>query len=117
MGRAGWGFLYLFYHDFAKIYDPPQIFQNYTSAVVAHGIRDKTSWPTAVGAARSGPLAWARHSVVRHGVKSLAAYITPKFSRKCHNNSKKEKRGGRGEGGEEEVVKVRSSAGFSSRQR
>jgi hypothetical protein len=23
----------------------------------------------------------------------MAAYITPKFSRKCHNNSKNEKRG------------------------
>jgi hypothetical protein len=35
---------------------------------------------------------------------------------KCYNNlKKKEKRGGRGERSEEEVVKVRSSAGFSSR--
>jgi hypothetical protein len=25
-------FLYIFYHDFAKIYAPPEILQNYTSA-------------------------------------------------------------------------------------
>jgi hypothetical protein len=42
---------------------------------------------------------------VGHGARVLP-YVTPKFSRKCHNNSKKEKRGGRGEGSEEEVVKV-----------
>jgi hypothetical protein len=27
-------FFYLFYHDFAKIYGPPQILQKYTSAAV-----------------------------------------------------------------------------------
>jgi hypothetical protein len=41
-------FLYLFYHDFAKIHGRPEILQNYTSAAVAHGVRDITSWPTAV---------------------------------------------------------------------
>jgi hypothetical protein len=58
-------FIYIFYYDFAKIYDPPQILQNYTSAVVAHGVRDITSWPTVVGAASSGPLVWDRHSAAR----------------------------------------------------
>jgi hypothetical protein len=38
----------------------------------------------------------------------VAAYITPKFSQKCYNNSKKKRRE-RGEGSEEEVVKVPSS--------
>jgi hypothetical protein len=37
-----WIFLYLFYRDFAKIYDPPQILQKYTSAVVDHGVRGIT---------------------------------------------------------------------------
>jgi hypothetical protein len=41
-------FLYFFYHDFAKIYDPPEILQNYTSIAVAHGVKNITSWPTAV---------------------------------------------------------------------
>jgi hypothetical protein len=142
--QVGNCFIYLFYHDFAKIYGPPQILQKYTPAVVAHSVRDITSWPTVVGATRSGPLVWPRRGAVRHGVKSLASQamasgpsavgrggsrpasavghgarvqlpITPKFSWKCHNSSKKER--GRGEGSEEEEVKVRSSAGFSSRQR
>jgi hypothetical protein len=43
-------FFYIFYHDFEKIYGPSEILQNYTSAAVAHGVRDITSWPTAVGA-------------------------------------------------------------------
>jgi hypothetical protein len=30
------------YHDFAKIYGPPQILQKYTSAAVAHGVRGLT---------------------------------------------------------------------------
>jgi hypothetical protein len=34
---------------------------------VAHGVRDITSWPTAVEAARSEPLVWDRHSIVPHG--------------------------------------------------
>jgi hypothetical protein len=50
--------------------------QKYTSVVVAHGIRYITPWSTVVGAARSGPLAWAKHSVIRHGVKSLAPWAT-----------------------------------------
>jgi hypothetical protein len=52
-------FFIYFITVFAKIYGPPQILQNYTSAVVARGARDITPWPTAVGAAMSGPLAWA----------------------------------------------------------
>jgi hypothetical protein len=43
---------------------------------VAHGIRDITSWPTAVGAARSGPLAWPRPSALRHDVSGLASWAT-----------------------------------------
>jgi hypothetical protein len=50
--------------------------QKYTFAVVAHGVRDITLWPTAVGAARSGPLVWDRHSVVPHGVRGLALWAT-----------------------------------------
>jgi hypothetical protein len=50
-------FLYLIYHDFAKIYGPTQILQKYTSGAVAHGVRDITPWAAALGAARSGPLA------------------------------------------------------------
>jgi hypothetical protein len=68
--------IYLFYHDFAKKYGPPQILQKYTSAAVAHGVRDITPWPTAVGAARSGPLAWPRHGTVRHGVRGIAPRAT-----------------------------------------
>jgi hypothetical protein len=37
--RATNFFIYLFYHDFAKIYGPSQILQKYTSGVVAHGVR------------------------------------------------------------------------------
>jgi hypothetical protein len=33
-------FLYFSYHDFVKIYGPPEILQNYTSAAMAHGVRD-----------------------------------------------------------------------------
>jgi acyl-coenzyme A synthetase/AMP-(fatty) acid ligase len=55
-------YIYIFYHDFAKIYGPPEFLQNYTYVVVAHGLRDITVWPTAVGAASSGPLVWDRHS-------------------------------------------------------
>jgi hypothetical protein len=33
-------FLIYFYHDFAKIYGPPEILQNYTYTVVTHGVRD-----------------------------------------------------------------------------
>jgi hypothetical protein len=65
-------FIY-FYHDFAKIYDPLEILQNYTSAVVAHGVRDITSWTTAVGDASSGPLVCDKHSAVPHGVRGLAS--------------------------------------------
>jgi hypothetical protein len=35
-------FIYLFYHDFATIYGPSEILQNYTSAAAAHGVRDIT---------------------------------------------------------------------------
>jgi hypothetical protein len=67
-------FYIFFYHDFAKIYGPPEILQNYTSAAVAHGVRDITLWPTTLGAASSGPLAWDRHSVVTHGVRNIASW-------------------------------------------
>jgi hypothetical protein len=49
-------FFYLFYHDFAKNIWSATNFAKYTSAAVTHGIRDITSWPTAVGATRSGPI-------------------------------------------------------------
>jgi hypothetical protein len=65
-----------FYHDFAKIYGPPEILQNYTFAAVAYDVRDIMSWPTAVGAVSSGPLVWDRHSVVPHGVRGLAPWAT-----------------------------------------
>jgi hypothetical protein len=64
-------FLYLIYHDFAKIYSPPKILQKYTSAV-----RDITPWLAAVGAARSGPLAWPRRGAVRRGIRGLAPRAT-----------------------------------------
>jgi hypothetical protein len=51
-----WNFLYIFFHDFAKIYSTPEILQNYTSAAVTHGVRDITPWSTAVGAASSRPV-------------------------------------------------------------
>jgi hypothetical protein len=41
---------------------------------VAHGVRDITPRPTAVGAARSEPLVWDRHSVVPHDVRGLARW-------------------------------------------
>jgi hypothetical protein len=65
MGRAREFFFIFFYHDFAKIYGSPEILQNYTSAVMAHGVRDITSWPMVVGVAISGPigLTAAGHSV------------------------------------------------------
>jgi hypothetical protein len=69
-------FFYIFYHDFAKIYGPPQILQNYTSAAVAHDVRDIMPWPTAVGAASIRPLVWDRHSVVPHSVRGLALWAT-----------------------------------------
>jgi hypothetical protein len=69
-------FLYFFYHDFAKIYGPPEILQNYTSAAVAHGVRYITPWPMAVGATSSGPLVWDRHSAIPHGVRDLAPWAT-----------------------------------------
>jgi hypothetical protein len=67
-------FIYLFYHDFAKIYGRSQILQKYTSSVVTHGVRDITSWSTAVGATRSGPWAWPRPGAVHHGVMGLAPW-------------------------------------------
>jgi hypothetical protein len=60
-------FFIFFYLDFAKIYDLPEIFQNYTSAAVAHDVRDITPWPTAVEAASSGP---AGLTVAGHDVRS-----------------------------------------------
>jgi hypothetical protein len=43
---------------------------------VAHGVRDITSWPMAVGATSSGPLVWDRHSAIPHGVRDLAPWAT-----------------------------------------
>jgi hypothetical protein len=71
-----WNFIYFFYHDFAKIYGPPEILQNYTSAAMAYSVRDITPWPTVVGAASNGPLVWDRHSAVPHGVRGLAPWAT-----------------------------------------
>jgi hypothetical protein len=68
-------FLYLFY-DFAKTYGPSQILQKYTSAAMTHGVRDITSWPMAVGAARSGPLVWPRRGALRHVIRGLAPWAT-----------------------------------------
>jgi hypothetical protein len=70
------GLFYIFYHDFAKIYGPPEILQKFTSTAVGHDVRDITLWPTAVGSARSGPLVWDRHSAVPHGVRGLAPWAT-----------------------------------------
>jgi hypothetical protein len=119
------GIFYIFFYlYFAKIYGRSETLQNYTSAAGAHGVRDITPWPTAVGAASSGPVAWDEHNGVTHDVRNIAsyattlcpsavghggsrpagavprrwhltAYITPKFSRKCHNNSKKKKERGK----------------------
>jgi hypothetical protein len=69
-------FLYFFYLYFAKIYGPPEILQNYTSATVTHSVRDITPWPTAVGAASSGPVAWDGHNVITHGVRDIAPCAT-----------------------------------------
>jgi hypothetical protein len=69
-------FIYLIYHDFAKIYGLAQILQKYTFGVVAHGVRDIMSWAEALGAARSGPLAWPRRSAQRRGVRGLAPWAT-----------------------------------------
>jgi hypothetical protein len=67
-------FLYFFYHDFAKVYGPPEFLENYTSDAMAHVVRDITSWPTAVGATSSRPLVWDRHSVVPHGIRGIAPW-------------------------------------------
>jgi hypothetical protein len=71
-----WIFYIYFIAILQKIYGPPQILQKYTSAAVAHGVRDLTSWPTVVGGVRSGPLAWARLGAIRHGVRGLASWAT-----------------------------------------
>jgi hypothetical protein len=41
---------------------------------VAYGVTDITPWATALGAARSGPLAWPRCSTLRRGVRGLAPW-------------------------------------------
>jgi hypothetical protein len=51
-------FLYFFYHGFAKIYDPSEILQKYTSTVVTHGVRDITPRHMAIGADSSGLVVW-----------------------------------------------------------
>jgi hypothetical protein len=50
--------------------------QDYTSTAMTHGVRDITSWPTAVGAASSGPVVWDRHNAVAHGVRDIASCAT-----------------------------------------
>jgi hypothetical protein len=57
-------FFYIFFLSrFCKhIYGPPEI--------------HLPPWPTAVGAASSGPLVWDRHSVVTHGVRSITSWAT-----------------------------------------
>jgi hypothetical protein len=66
-------FLYTFSLYFAKIYGPPEILQNYTSVVVAHGVRGPTAaWH---GGMCRGPLARA-HTAVGNGVRSLAPWRT-----------------------------------------
>jgi hypothetical protein len=64
-------FIYFFYLDFAKIYGPLEFLQNYTYAVVVHGVRDITSWPTAVGAASNGLLGL---TAACHDVRSLTPW-------------------------------------------
>jgi hypothetical protein len=59
---------------FCKIYGPSQILQKYTSAAMAHRVRDITPWPTAVGATRSWPLTWPRPGALRHSVSGLAPW-------------------------------------------
>jgi hypothetical protein len=46
--------------------------QNYTSAAVAHGVRDIAPWHTAVGATSSGPVACDGRNVVTHDVRDIA---------------------------------------------
>jgi hypothetical protein len=43
---------------------------------VAHGGRDITLWPTAVGAAISGPVACDGHNSVTHGVWDIPLWAT-----------------------------------------
>jgi hypothetical protein len=38
-------FIYIFYLDFAKLYGPPEILHNYTSAPMAHSVRDRAPRP------------------------------------------------------------------------
>jgi hypothetical protein len=75
-------FLYIFFisrfckniwsaRNFAKLYICRRGPRRQGHNVVAHGVRDITSWPT-VGAASSGPLVLDRHSAVAHDVRSIA---------------------------------------------
>jgi hypothetical protein len=50
--------------------------KKYTYVFVGNGARPLTSWPTAVGAARSGPLVWPIRGVIGHGVRGLASWAT-----------------------------------------
>jgi hypothetical protein len=45
-----------------------------TSGAAAHGVREIALWAAALGAARSGPLAWPRRSALRRGVRGLAPW-------------------------------------------
>jgi hypothetical protein len=70
-------FFYIFFYlYFARIYGPSEILLIYTSAAVAHDVRDITSRPTTVGAASSGPVAYNGHNVVTHGVMAIVSCAT-----------------------------------------
>jgi hypothetical protein len=63
--------------------------QKYTSGIVAHGVRDITSWAAELGAARSGPLAWPRRSAQLRGVRGLASWATASgLSAMAHGGSR-----------------------------
>jgi hypothetical protein len=85
-----------------------------TVCAVTDSGKDIASWATAAGPSATGHDGSKPSTTVPHDAKICCLYkaeIQPKMS----YNSKKERGGGRGEGSEEEVVKVRSSAGCSSR--
>jgi hypothetical protein len=83
-------FYYIFFITILQKYIIYQKFyKKYTSAAVAQGVRNITSWPTVVGAARSGPLVWDGHSDVPHGVRGLAPWATVLGpSAVCHDGSR-----------------------------
>jgi hypothetical protein len=60
--------------NFAKLYICRRGPRRQGHNTVAHGVRDITPWPTAVGAASSGPLVWDKHSAVAHDVRSIGSW-------------------------------------------